>query len=88
MKLMLHRLECYVEPDKHASKALLRACGFRMEGIARGFLRIRNRRRDHERWAHQRGPALMRNRKGLWVWRAGVKTFAAMDPSEDLNASE
>ena len=33
------------------SIALVRGLGFRREGKARGFLKIGNRWRDHERWA-------------------------------------
>jgi ribosomal-protein-alanine N-acetyltransferase len=50
-ELGLHRLEANVQPANTRSIALLKALGFRREGTARGFLKIGNRWRDHERWA-------------------------------------
>jgi ribosomal-protein-alanine N-acetyltransferase len=50
-ELGLHRLEANVQPANRRSIALLEGLGFKREGTARGFLKIGNRWRDHERWA-------------------------------------
>jgi ribosomal-protein-alanine N-acetyltransferase len=50
-ELGLHRLEANVQTANRRSLALARALEFRREGIARGYLKIGNRWRDHERWA-------------------------------------
>ena len=50
-KLKLHRLEANIQPDNHASIALVKECGFAYEGMGRRLLKIRGRWRDHERWA-------------------------------------
>ncbi|HXB01645.1 MAG TPA: GNAT family protein [Opitutaceae bacterium] len=50
-KLKLHRLEANIQPENLVSIALVRKCGFRREGLARGSVKIRGRWRDHERWA-------------------------------------
>ena len=50
-ELGLHRLEANVQPANRRSIALMEGLGFRREGTARGFLKIGNRWRDHERWA-------------------------------------
>ncbi len=47
LDLALHRLEAACQPDNLPSQALLRACGFREEGRARGYLRINGAWRDH-----------------------------------------
>ena len=49
--LHLHRLEANIDPRNGASIAIVRACGFTREGLARRFVKIRGRWRDHERWA-------------------------------------
>jgi ribosomal-protein-alanine N-acetyltransferase len=49
--LKLHRLEANIQPDNAASIALVRACGFRKEGLSPRYLKIYGRWRDHERWA-------------------------------------
>ncbi|WP_370261223.1 GNAT family N-acetyltransferase [Limnobacter sp.] len=49
--LRLHRLEANIQPHNKASIALVKACGFHKEGLARGFIKLRGRWRDHERWA-------------------------------------
>ena len=49
--LELHRLEANIQPDNHASIALVKRCGFRKEGYSPRYLRIGGRWRDHERWA-------------------------------------
>ncbi|HET8698174.1 MAG TPA: GNAT family protein [Gammaproteobacteria bacterium] len=50
-ELGLHRLEANIQPDNRPSIALVRALGFRREGVVRGYLKIGGRWRDHERWA-------------------------------------
>jgi ribosomal-protein-alanine N-acetyltransferase len=50
-ELGLHRLEANIQPGNRRSIALVEGLGFRREGKARGFLKIGNRWRDHERWA-------------------------------------
>jgi ribosomal-protein-alanine N-acetyltransferase len=50
-ELGLHRLEANVQPGNRRSIALVKGLDFRREGKARGFLKIGNRWRDHERWA-------------------------------------
>jgi len=50
-RLRLHRLEAGIQPGNRASRALVRALGFRREGYSRRYLKIGGRWRDHERWA-------------------------------------
>ena len=46
----LHRLEANIQPDNTRSQALVDACGFKFEGLSKGFLFINGSWRDHERW--------------------------------------
>ena len=50
-ELGLHRLEANIQRSNVRSIALVEGLGFAREGTARGFLKIGNRWRDHERWA-------------------------------------
>jgi ribosomal-protein-alanine N-acetyltransferase len=49
--LRLHRLEANIQPENEASIALVQRCGFALEGFSPRYLKIRNRWRDHQRWA-------------------------------------
>ena len=49
--LKLHRLEANIQPGNSASRALVRACGFTLEGFSPRYLKITGRWHDHERWA-------------------------------------
>jgi len=50
-ELGLHRLEANIQAGNRRSITLVEGLGFTREGNARGFLKIGNRWRDHERWA-------------------------------------
>jgi ribosomal-protein-alanine N-acetyltransferase len=49
--LKLHRLEANIQPLNKASIALVKSCGFKLEGYSPRYLKINNRWQDHERWA-------------------------------------
>ena len=48
--LKLHRVEANIMPNNTASLALIRKCGFRFEGLAKRYLQIDGKWRDHEHW--------------------------------------
>ena len=47
----LHRIEAAAVTDNEASQRLLLRCGFKREGLARGYLRIDGQWRDHDLFA-------------------------------------
>jgi [ribosomal protein S5]-alanine N-acetyltransferase len=49
--LRLHRVQASIQPGNERSAALVRAAGFRFEGLALRYLKIGGRWRDHEQWA-------------------------------------
>lgn len=49
--LRLHRVEAAIMPRNLRSRRLVRALGFRREGVARKLIMINGRWEDHERWA-------------------------------------
>ncbi|MDP9119020.1 MAG: GNAT family N-acetyltransferase [Actinomycetota bacterium] len=49
--LHLHRVQASIQPGNERSIALVRGAGFRKEGLARRYLKIGGRWRDHEQWA-------------------------------------
>ena len=49
--LSLHRLEAAVQPENAASIRVLDACGFQLEGRARGLLKIAGSWADHDIYA-------------------------------------
>lgn len=51
VEMKLHRLEANIQPDNTRSINLVKRCGFDKEGYSPKYLKIRNRWRDHERWA-------------------------------------
>lgn len=48
--LKLHRFEANIQTGNAASIALVKSCGFSMEGYSPRYLKIGGRWRDHERW--------------------------------------
>lgn len=61
--LRLHRVQASIQPGNARSIALVRSAGFRKEGLARRYLRIGGRWRDHEQWAVTSEDRLERRRR-------------------------
>jgi ribosomal-protein-alanine N-acetyltransferase len=49
-KMKLHRLEANIQPGNKRSIRLVKALGFRREGISPRYLKVAGRWREHERW--------------------------------------
>lgn len=49
-RVRLHRVEANIQPANTRSIALMRALGFCREGLARRYLKLAGRWRDHEHW--------------------------------------
>ena len=47
----LHRLEANIQPGNTGSIALVKRCGFELEGYSPRYLKVGGRWCDHERWA-------------------------------------
>lgn len=54
--LMLERIEAGTLPENLRSQRVLERCGFAEEGLARGYLEINGRRRDHVLFARLHSP--------------------------------
>jgi ribosomal-protein-alanine N-acetyltransferase len=50
-ELRLHRVEANIQPANARSIALVKRCGFELEGYSKRYLKMGGRWRDHERWA-------------------------------------
>jgi ribosomal-protein-alanine N-acetyltransferase len=67
--LRLHRLEANIQPANAASIALVRRCGFELEGFSPRYLKVGGRWCDHERWAIRAEGWRARRRGGRTVPR-------------------
>lgn len=69
-ELGLHRLEANIQPDNVRSIALVKANGFKFEGLSPNFLFIDGKWRDHERWTlHDTRTSLYRGSTRNWLGR-------------------
>ncbi len=50
-ELRLHRVEANIQPANLASIALVKKCGFGLEGFSPRYLMVAGEWRDHQRWA-------------------------------------
>ncbi|MFT6911717.1 MAG: ribosomal-protein-alanine N-acetyltransferase [Paracoccaceae bacterium] len=53
--LDLSRIEAACLPENQASRGVLEACGFKYEGVAKSYLQIQGKWRDHVLFANLRG---------------------------------
>jgi len=50
-RLKLHRVEANIQPANARSIALVKRCGFKLEGFSPRYLKVFGKWRDHQRWA-------------------------------------
>lgn len=60
----LQRVQAHIEPRNRRSKRFAERCGLRFEGVARGFLEVDGKWRDHEQWAITRADWHKGRRRG------------------------
>ncbi len=76
-ELRLHRLEANIQPQNKGSIALVRRCGFVLEGFSENYLEVGGRWRDHERWAI---------RSELWRARRRISRLPNLAPPSSADS--